>query len=84
MCFNNSGAPSPPQIARVAPPPPPKPLQIAQTASLPTRQTTTQDKKEVAFGAKSTRDKSKAPKRDAASLLIPMGSTGNKPGGLNA
>ena len=83
MCFNNNSQPSPPQIARVAPPPPPKPLQIAQTARLPTRQLTTDKKKEVAFGAKSTRDKSKAPKRDAASLLIPMGGKGNKPGGLN-
>ena len=84
MCFNNNNEPSPPQIARVTPPPPPKPLQIAQTSRLPQREVTRQEKKEVAFGAKSTRDKSKAPKRDAASLLIPMGSTGNKPGGINA
>jgi hypothetical protein len=83
MCFNNN-QPSPPEIARVTPPPPPRPLQIAQTSSLPQREVTKQDRKEVAFGAKSTRDKAKAPKRDAASLLIPMGSTGNRPGGLNA
>jgi hypothetical protein len=82
MCFNNQ-QPTPPQIARVTPPPPPKPLQIAQTSRLPTREVTPEDKKAVAFGAKSTRDKSKAPKRDAASLLIPMGGTGNRPGGLN-
>ena len=83
MCFNNN-QPSPPEIARVTPPPPPRPLQIAQTSNLPQREVTKQDRKEVAFGAKSTRDKAKAPKRDAASLLIPMGSTGNRPGGLNA
>jgi|TARA_B100000073_G_scaffold43632_1_gene32532 hypothetical protein len=82
MCFNNS-QPTPPQIAKVAPPPPPKQLQIAQQSTLPERQVTKPEKKEVAFGAKSTRDKAKAPKRDAASLLIPMGNKGNKPGGLN-
>lgn len=83
MCFNTS-QPSPPQVASVTPPPPPKPLQIAQTSTLPTRQLATPEKKPVAFGAKSTRDASKAPKRDAASLLVPLGDTGNKPGGINA
>ena len=83
MCFNNQ-QPTPPQIAQTAAPPPTKQLQIAQQSNLPTRQVTKEEKKPVAFGAKSTRDASKAPKRDAASLLVPMGDTGNKPGGLNA
>ena len=83
MCFNDSD-PTPPQVARVTPPPPVKQLQIAQQSTLPPRQVTPVEKKPVAFGAKSVRDKAKAPKRDAASLLVPLGETGNQPGGLNA
>ena len=83
MCFNNQ-QPTPQQVAKVTPPAPPKPLQIAQQSVLPTRQVTPQEKKPVAFGAKSVRDATKAPKRDAASLLVALGDTGNKPGGLNA
>mgnify|MGYP001345118119 CR=1 FL=1 len=82
MCFNNQ-QPTPPQVRPVAPPPPPKPLQIAQRSTLPAREVKKKEKQKVQFGAKSTRDSAKAPKRDASSLLIPMNDTGNKPGGIN-
>jgi len=82
MCFNNQ-QPRPPQIAQVTPPPPPKPLQIAQTSRLPAREVTKTEKKPVAFGAKSLRDITKVPKRDAASLLIPLNAKDSQ-GGINA
>jgi len=82
MCFNNQ-QPTPPQVRPVAPPPPPKPLQIAQRSTLPAREVRKKENQKVAFGAKSLRDTTKAPKRDAASLLIPLNETGDKPGGLN-
>ena len=85
MCFNNSSAPSPPQIAQTTPPPPPKPLEIAQTSTLPVRDLQQNDTKPVAFGAKSQRlAANQRQKRDAASLLVPLADSGNKPGGLNA
>ena len=82
MCFRNE-QPRPPEIARVAPPPPPKPLQIAQTSTAPRREVTKPDKKPVKYGAKSLRGNKKETKRDAASLLIPMNS-GDSKGGINA
>lgn len=82
MCINNS-QPSPPEVARIAPPPPAKPLQIAQRSTLPVRQVTKEETKPVAFGAKSKRNASKLVKRDAASLLVPLSDTGNTAGGIN-
>jgi len=80
MCFNQQ--PNTPQPRQITPPPPVKPLQIAATSKLDSRAAEPEKKKPVAYGAKSTREKT-TPKRDAASLLIPMGDTGNRPGGLN-
>ena len=82
MCLNNQ-QPSAPEIKQMAPPPPVKPLQIAQRSTLPTKQVAKEETKPVAFGAKSKRDASKAVKRDAASLLVPMSDTGNTAGGIN-
>jgi hypothetical protein len=82
MCFNND-QPRPPEVKPVTPPPPPKPLQIAQRSQLQSRETTQPEKRQVRFGAKKAKeDRGKNP-RSAASLLIPMNDTGNKPGGLN-
>lgn len=83
MCINNP-QPSAPEIKQMAPPPPVKPLQIAQRSTLPTKQVREEETKPVAFGAKSKRDASKAVKKDAASLIIPMSDTGNTAGGINA
>jgi len=82
MCLNNS-TPSAPEIKKIAPPPPVKPLQIAQQSTLPTKQLKKEETKPVAFGAKSKRDASKAVKRDAASLIVPIADTGNTAGGIN-
>ena len=82
MCLNNQ-QPSAPEIKQMAPPPPVKPLQIAQRSTLPTKQVAAEETKPVAFGAKSKRDASKVVKRDAASLLVPMSATGNTTGGIN-
>ena len=82
MCINNQ-QPSAPQVKSMAPPPPVKPLQIAQTSRLPTKQVREDDTKPVAFGAKSKRNASKVVKRDAASLLVPMSEPGNTAGGIN-
>lgn len=85
MCFNNSSQPSPPEIAQTTPPPPVKPLQEAQTSQLPVRDLQVKETKPVAYGAKSQRlAANKRPKRDSASLLVPLADSGNKPGGLNA
>ena len=82
MCFNND-QPRPPEVKPQTPPPPPKPLQIAQRSQLQPRETTQPEKRQVRFGAKKAKeDRGKNP-RSAASLLIPMNDTGNKPGGLN-
>ena len=83
MCFNNNQQPTPPEIAKVTAPPPPKPLQIAQTSRLPAREVTKTEKKPVSFGAKSLRDRNRTPKRDAASLLIPLNARDSQ-GGINA
>ena len=82
MCFAQP-QPKPPKIQQVATPPPVKPLQIAATSRLDPRPVEPEKKKPVAYGAKSLRDASKAPKRDAASLLIPL-NTGDSQGGINA
>lgn len=83
MCFNNN-QPRPPEVKPVAPPPPVKPLQIAQTSTLqPVRETKKKERQQVKYGAKSARDPRNVNKRDAASLLIPLNDTGSKPGGIN-
>ena len=82
MCLNNQ-SPRPPEIQRVTPPPPAKQLQIAQTSTLPTKQITKKEKKDVAFGAKSLRSQSKMQKSDAASLLVPLNSGSTGTGGIN-
>ena len=87
MCFNNGNAapaaPKPPRPQQVATPPPVRPLQIAKTSRLDPRPVEPEKKKPVAYGAKSLRASNKLPKRDAASLLIPLNSADSK-GGINA
>ena len=82
MCFGNKN-PTPPQVQPTTPPPPVKPLQITRTSILPERQIEKESKKPIKYGSKSQRD-SKENKKDAASLLVPMSDSGNRPGGLNA
>ena len=84
MCFNiGTPAPKPPKPQTIAAPPPVRPLQIAKTSRLDPRPVEPEKKKPVAYGAKSLRASNKLPKRDAASLLIPLNS-GDSKGGLNA
>ena len=83
MCFNNSN-PKAPEVRPVTPPPPTRPLQIAQTSTLqPTRDTKNKEQQQVKYGAKNARDPRNINKRDAASLLVPLNDTGSKPGGIN-
>jgi len=83
MCFGNNNNPTPPQVAPTTPPPPIKPLQITRTSTLPERPAEKEQKKPIKYGSKSQRE-AKDIKKDAASLLVPMSDSGNKPGGLNA
>jgi hypothetical protein len=80
MCLNNN--PKPPSIQKTAAPPPVQPLQIAQTSRIQQRQVEPDKKKPVAYGAKTLRDKNTVPKRDAASLLVPL-NVGSSEGGIN-
>lgn len=50
---------------------------------MPERSVEPEKTKPIKYGSKSSRAP-KAEKRDAASLLVPMSDSGNKPGGLNA
>ena len=83
MCFNNN--PKPPKPQQLPTPPTVKPLQIAATSKLDTRKVEPEKKKEVAYGSKSLKNSSKTPKRDAASLLVPIniGNAGGTTGGIN-
>jgi len=83
MCFGNNNNPTPPQVAPTTPPPPVKPLQITRTSTAPERPAAKEQKKPIKYGSKSQRE-AKDIKKDAASLLVPMSDSGNKPGGLNA
>ena len=82
MCFAQP-QPKPPKIQPIAAPPPVKPLQIAATSKLEPRPVEPEKKKPVAYGSKSSRDPNQKPKRDAASLLIPL-NAGDSKGGINA
>ena len=84
MCFNNP-APKPPKINPIVQPAPVKPLQIAATSKLDPRKVEPEKKKEVSYGSKSLKNSSKTPKRDAASLLVPIntGNAGGTTGGIN-
>jgi len=84
MCLNNNNnrQPKPPQPQKFPAPPPVKPLQIAATSKLETRKVEPDKKKPVAYGAKTLRDKNAVPKRDAASLLVPL-NVGRSEGGIN-
>lgn len=84
MCFNNN-QPKPPKPQILTAPPPVKPLQIAATSKLEPRSVEPEKKKPVAYGSKTGRSASKAPKRDAASLLVPIntGNAGGTTGGIN-
>ena len=80
MCFNQQ---STPEVRQVTPPPPVKPLQITQRSTQPERAVEPDKTKPIKYGSKSSRAP-KVEKRDAASLLVPMSDSGNRPGGLNA
>ncbi len=82
MCFGNNN-PTPPQVSPTTPPPPIKPLQITRQSTLPERPVEKETKKPIKYGSKSQREANEV-KKDAASLLVPMSDSGNKPGGLNA
>ena len=82
MCFNNN-TPKPPEIRPVQPPPPVKPLQIAQQSTLPSREVKKKERKIVKFGSKSGRNANNRTRKDASSLLIPMNTGDSTSGGLN-
>ena len=83
MCLGND-QPKPPEGIAPTPPPPIKPPVIAKTSQLQSAREIKQNERlKVKYGAKSNRG-SKAKKRDAASLLVPMNAPGNKEGGINA
>jgi hypothetical protein len=84
MCFNNN-QPKPPKPQLLPAPPPVKPLKIASTSKLESRVVEPEKKKQIQYGSKSGRDASRAPKRDAASLLVPIntGNAGGTTGGIN-
>ena len=83
MCLNsNKPQPKPPQPQLLPTPPPVKPLQIAATSRLEPRKVEPDKKKPVAYGAKTLRDQNAVPKRDAASLLVPL-NAGSSEGGIN-
>tara|TARA_R100001463_G_scaffold74732_1_gene128721 strand:+ start:775 stop:1014 length:240 start_codon:yes stop_codon:yes gene_type:complete len=79
MCFNQQT----PEVTSVTPPPPVKPLQITQRSTMPQRSVEPDKTEPVKYGSKTSRAP-KTLKNDAASLLVPMSESGNKPGGLNA
>ena len=84
MCFNNTQA-STPKIQKFSSPPPVPPLKIAATSKLdPVSFDPKKQEKKVSYGSKSSKNIAKKPKKDAASLLIPLNETGSKPGGINA
>jgi hypothetical protein len=81
MCLNNN-KPAKPSVQKITAPPPIQPLQIAQTSRIQQREVEPDKKKPVAYGAKTLRDKNTVPKRDAASLLVPL-NIGSSEGGIN-
>ncbi len=82
MCLNNNNNPKPPRVQKITAPPPVQPLQIAKTSRIQPTQVETDKKKPVAYGSKTLRDKNAVPKRDAASLLVPL-NVGSSEGGIN-
>ena len=83
MCFNNTQDTAKPQ--KFTAPPPVPPLKIASTSKLdPVSFEPKKQDKKISYGSKSSKNIAKKPKKDAASLLIPLNETGSKPGGINA
>jgi len=70
MCL--FGQPKPPKIGRLPTPPPIKPIQLAETGKGPSRTQLQEEKKPVAFGAKSLKKAALRKKTDSASLMVPL------------
>jgi len=81
MCL--FGQPSTPKIGRVATPPPIKQVKIAETGKGPARTQLQEEKKPVAFGAKSLKKASTRSKTDSASLMVPLNKPTDNSGGIN-
>ena len=80
MCFPQPRAP---KIGRMATPPPMKSVQIAETGKGPARTQLQEEKKPVAFGAKSLKKASTRSKTDSASLMVPLNKPTDNSGGIN-
>ena len=84
MCFNNTQA-STSKLQKFSSAPVVPPLKIASTSKLdPVSFEPKKQDKKISYGSKSSKNIAKKPKKDAASLLIPLNETGSKPGGINA
>ena len=80
MCFPQ---PQPPKVQAIAALPPMKAVQEEQTGKGPARTEIRDEKKQVAYGAKSLRKLSSRKKTDSASLMVPLNKPTNTSGGIN-
>ena len=80
MCFPQ---PRNPKIGKMATPPPMKSVQIAETGKGPARTQIQEEKKPIAFGAKSLKKASQRSKTDSASLMVALNKPKNPSGGIN-
>tara|TARA_E500000305_G_C3877160_1_gene167943 strand:- start:186 stop:431 length:246 start_codon:yes stop_codon:yes gene_type:complete len=80
MCFPQ---PKTPQVRSMPALPPMKPVQEAETGKGPARTELRDEKKQVAYGAKSLRKLSSRKKTDSASLMVPLNKPNNSSGGIN-
>lgn len=80
MCFPQ---PKRPRINSLGTPPPLKTVQEAETGKGPAKTLVPEEKKQVAYGAKSLKKLASKKKTDSASLMIPLNKNTNTSGGIN-
>ena len=75
--------PKTPQVQSIAALPPVKTIQEAETGKGPSRTEIRDNKKQVAYGAKSLRKLASRKKTDSASLMVPMNKEVSPNSGIN-
>ena len=75
--------PKTPQVQSIAALPPVKTVQEAETGKGPARTEIRDEKKQVAYGAKSLRKLSSKKKTDSASLMVGLNKKSDTSGGIN-
>jgi len=80
MCFPQPKAPT---INSMATPPPQKTVQEGETGKGPAKTIVAEEKKQVAYGAKSLKKLASKKTTDSASLMIPLNKNTNTSGGIN-